>query len=481
MRLPAVHLTGNLTGHLMPYPPKIKAVILAAGLGTRMKSRTPKVLHPICGRPMLAYVVDAARAATGEPPIVVYSPQTHSVRDAFADQADFALQEVPNGTGDALRAAVDALKDDVDEIVVLSGDVPLIEPDSVGALLDGRRASRTAMALAVVELDDPGRYGRVVVDAGGTVERIVEYKDATDDEREISLINCGLYAFDAPWLRGALPRLTPSAATGELYLTQLVELAAADGARALAVEQPEESDWQSELAGINDRSDLAEVQLMLQYAVLQRLMENGVTFTDPARVVVDATVEIAEDVTVEPAVVLRGDTKIGRDTIIRAGSQIVDSVVGERSIIWASVIESSTVGDEVKIGPFAHLRAGCNIGNGAELGNFAEQKNVRFGARSKQHHFSYLGDADIGEDVNIGAGTITANYDGRRKHRTVIGNGAFIGSDTTLRAPITVGEGAYTGAGSVVTRDVPPGKLAVGLPARIRERRVPVEDDGSQG
>jgi bifunctional UDP-N-acetylglucosamine pyrophosphorylase/glucosamine-1-phosphate N-acetyltransferase len=445
-----------------------------------MKSRTPKVLHHICGRPMLAYVIDAAREATGEKPIVVYSPQTSAVMDVFADEAEFAIQQnAQGGTGDALLAALSAVPDDVDEIAVTYGDVPLIEADSISALLDGRRASGANMVLAAIELNDPARYGRVVLAADGVVERVVEYKDATRSERDINLVNAGLYAFDAEWLHGALLKLTPSGATGELYLTQLVEIAAADGRRAVAVEPPEDSDWESELAGINDRSDLAEVQLMLQYAILQRLMEEGVSFTDPARVVVDATVEIADDVTVEPDVILRGQTRIGRDSVIRAGSQIVDSVVGERCVVWASVIESSKVGNDVRVGPFAHLRAGCDVEDGAELGNFAEQKNVRFGARSKQHHFSYLGDADIGEDVNIGAGTITANYDGRRKHRTVIGRGAFIGSDTILRAPITVGEGAYTGAGSVVTRDVPPGKLAVGLPARIREKRLAPEDNGS--
>jgi bifunctional UDP-N-acetylglucosamine pyrophosphorylase/glucosamine-1-phosphate N-acetyltransferase len=370
------------------------------------------------------------------------------------------------------------MPNDVAEIVVLYGDVPMIEPDSLSALLDGRRASGAPMAIAAVELDDPARYGRVVMADDGGVERIVEYNDATPDERDITLINCGLYAFDAAWLRDAMTYLTPSAATGELYLTQLIEIAARQGTRAIAVDEPPDADWQSELAGINDRSDLAQVQLMVQYAILQRLMEEGVTFTDPGAVVVDATVRIAEDVTIEPNVVLRGATAIGRDTVIRAGSHVYDSTVGERSLVWASVIESSKVGNDVKVGPFAHLRAGCELGDGAEVGNFAEQKNVRFGARSKQHHFSYLGDAEIGDDVNIGAGTITANYDGHAKYRTVIGNGAFIGSDTTLRAPITVGEGAYTGAGSVVTRDVPPGKLAVGLPARIREKRKPAEGDG---
>lgn len=427
---------------------------------------------------MLAYVIDAAREATGDKPLVVYSPQVEAIKSAFAEDADFALQAEARGTGDALRAALDALADDVDEIVVLSGDVPLIEAASVRAIIEARRVEAAPMALAAIELEDPAQYGRVMLGYAGTVERIVEFKDATFDERANPLINAGLYAFDALWLRGALPRLTPSAATGELYLTQLVEIAAADGRAAVVVYEPEDADWESELAGINDRSDLAELQLVMQLDIVQRLMVEGVTFHDPQSVIVESTVRIEPDVTIEPNVILRGATKIGRDTLVRAGSQIIDSEIGERSVVWSSVIESSKVGNDVRIGPFAHLRSGCDIGDGAEVGNFAEQKNVRFGARSKQHHFSYLGDAEIGEDVNIGAGTITANFDGRRKHRTVIGKGAFIGSDTILRAPITIGEGAYTGAGSVVTRDVPPGKLAVGLPARIRERRPPAEDDG---
>ncbi|MEP7378859.1 MAG: bifunctional UDP-N-acetylglucosamine diphosphorylase/glucosamine-1-phosphate N-acetyltransferase GlmU, partial [Chloroflexota bacterium] len=395
---------------------------------------------------------------------------TDAIREAFADQADFALQKKPNGTGDALVAAVTALPKDVAEIVVLSGDVPLIEAASVGHMLEARREHAAPMAAAVVEMDDPTGYGRVQIGSCGTIRRIVEEKDANARQRDNHVINAGLYAFDVAWLRAALPRLTKSPATGELYLTQLVELAAADNSPAIAVDQPAESDWESELAGINDRADLAEMQLYLQYTILQRLMEDGVTLHDPGSMTIEATVEIAADVTIESNVILRGATKIGRDTVIKAGSQLIDATVGERCQIWASVIEQSEIGNDVKLGPFAHLRGGCLVGDGAEIGNFAEQKNTRFGAGSKQHHFSYLGDAEVGKRVNIGAGTITANYDGERKHKTVIGDGAFIGSDTILRAPLTVGEGAYTGAGSVVTRDVPPGKLAVGVPARIRER-----------
>ncbi len=455
--------------------PKTKAVILAAGLGTRMKSRTPKVLHPICGRPMLAYVIDAAREATGDKPLVVYSPQTVQICEAFADEADFALQHEPRGTGDALRAALEALPAGTEEIVVLSGDVPLIEPESVVRVLEHMRSRGAVMALAAVEGPDPSGYGRVVVDSE-TVSKIVEEKDATDEERAIRLFNAGLYAFELDWLRGSIGRLSPSPATGELYLTELVTLAASDGRSAVPVTEPAPAEWWYEFQEINSRVDLADLTPYVQYGIIEALMEEGVTFEDPGSAIVDATVTIEPDVTIEPNVVLRGGTSVARDTVIKAGSQVIDSTIGERCVIWASVVESSQIGNDVRIGPFAHLRAGCVVGDGAEVGNYAEQKNTRFGARSKQHHFSYLGDAEIGEDVNIGAGTITANYDGRQKHKTIIGDRAFIGSDTILRAPLTVGEGAYTGAGSVVTRDVPPGKLAVGVPARIRERRARPDD-----
>jgi bifunctional UDP-N-acetylglucosamine pyrophosphorylase / glucosamine-1-phosphate N-acetyltransferase len=445
------------------------AVILAAGLGTRMKSRTPKVLHPLCGRPMLAYVIDAAREATGERPLVVYSAQTEQVREIFAEQADFALQDEPRGTGDALAAALRILPDDVAEIVVLSGDTPLVTPATVTELLELRRQRARPMSIGAMMPADPAGYGRLIV-TDGEVERIVEDSDASQVEREIELVNGGAYAFDVEWLRRAVPRLTPSPATGEIYLTQLVELAASDGTPAVTSEQAAQNGWL--LAGVNDRVELADAETEIQLALLERHMRAGVTIRDPANTWIEATVEIDQDVTIEPNVILKGATRIGRDTTIRAGSQLINAEIGERCTVWASVIEDSRVGDGVRVGPFAHLRAGCVVGDGCEIGNFAEQKNTRFGARSKQHHFSYLGDAEIGEDVNIGAGTITANYDGARKHATVIGDRAFIGSDTILRAPISVGEGAYTGAGSVVTKDVPAGKLAVGVPARIRERRT---------
>ncbi len=448
-----------------PLPSRTVAVVLAAGLGTRMKSHTSKVLHPLCGRPMLAYVLDAARAATGERPLVVYSPPTAAIRDAFAEEADFALQDEPRGTGDALRAALAVLPADVAEIVLAYADVPLLEADLLEELLAEHRASDAALSLVSVITMDPANLGRVVRDDDGNVERIVEVKDADEDELEIDEINAGVYAMDAAWLRARIGDLRPSPMTGELYLTELVALARADGRTIATVEVGDDGS----LAGINDRAQLADATYRLRERINRGHLLAGVTMDDPSTAYVDFTVELQADVVLEPNVILRGRTTIGAGTRIGSGSQLIDAVVGRDCRIWASVLESSEVEDEVSIGPFAHLRPGSSIGRGAKLGNYAEVKNSRLEAGVQQHHVSYLGDAHVGARTNIGAGTITANYDGTRKSRTTIGEGAFIGVDTMLVAPVTVGDGAKTGAGAVVTRDVPAGKLAVGVPARIRE------------
>lgn len=433
-----------------------------------MKSRLPKVLHAIGGRPMLAYVLDAAREATGEKPLVVYSPATAQICDVFAEQAEFAQQHEPRGTGDALRAALEAVPAGVEELLILSGDVPLIDAATIHALIEVHRQRGASLTLATNHELEPAGYGRIIRDDDGQVVRIVEEKDATDDERAVDEVNAGVYVLDAAWIRRCIADLRPSPTSGELYLTQLVELAAAEGAAIGDLEE----EYSAALHGINDRDELARAEDAIRTRTNERLMREGVTLQQPSSTFIDASVEIAPDVTIEANVSLRGRTSIGRDTVIRSGSQIIDSRIGEGCTIWASVIEHSSVGNRVRIGPFSHLRSGCRVGDEAEIGNFAEMKNTRFGARSKMHHFGYLGDAEVGEGVNIGAGTITANYDGRAKNVTVIGDGAFIGSDTVLRAPVTVGSGAYTGAGSVVTRDVPDGKLAVGVPARIREKRA---------
>ena len=443
-------------------------VVLAGGLGTRMKSSKPKVLHELCGRPMLAYVLDAAEDADRRRPLVVYSPPTAAIVDVFADRADFALQESPRGTADAVRAALAVAPADVAEVLVLSGDVPLVDPELLAELLDLRRAREAVMAIVSVHALNPEGLGRVIrSDDGGQVIRIVEQKDATPEDLQVDEINSGVYAFDAAWLRGRIGDVQASPVSGEFYLPALVELARADHRPVVSLVVEDDGT----LAGINDRAQLAEAEFDLRMAINEAHMLSGVTIVDPSSVYIDASVELAEDVTIEPNVILRGATRIGPGTRVGAGSQIVDTIVGRDCVIWASILESSEVEDEVQIGPFSHLRPKSSIGRKAKLGNFAEVKASRLEAGVQQHHFSYIGDAVLGEKTNVGAGTITCNFDGARKHKTKVGKRVFLGSDTMLVAPIELGDDSRTGAGSVVTRDVPAGMLAVGVPARIRKPR----------
>jgi bifunctional UDP-N-acetylglucosamine pyrophosphorylase/glucosamine-1-phosphate N-acetyltransferase len=313
----------------------------------------------------------------------------------------------------------------------------------------------------------------------GTVERIVEAKDATADELAGNETNAGIYAFDADWLRRRIAALAPSAATGELYLTDLVRLAREDGRIVSAVGFEDDGRFD----GINDRSQLAAAEWSMRVRLNEAHMRAGVTMRDPSTVYLDWTVDLGADVILEPNVILRGATSVGEGSVIGTGSQLIDATIGARARVWASVVESSTVEDEASVGPYSHLRPGTVVGRGAEVGNYAELKNTNLGAGSRQHHMSYLGDATVGEGGNIGAGAITANYDGTRKHPTTIGDGAFIGVDTMIVAPRDIGAGAKTGAGAVVTHDIPAGKLAVGVPARIREPRAkpPADDTGEGG
>ena len=454
--------------HDQPTQHGVLPVVLAAGLGTRMKSSKPKVLHELCGRPMLAYVLDAAGAVSDRRPLVVYSPHTAEIAEVFRHQADFALQATPRGTADALNSALIVAPKDATEILVLSGDVPLVDPMLLAELIETRRQRGAAMALIAVATFEPDGLGRVVrSEDGGEVLRIVEDKDATPDELAIDEINGGIYAFDAAWLRSRIGDVKPSPVSGELYLPELVALARADRRAVVSIEVEDDGT----LAGINDRSQLAAAELDLRMSINEAHMVAGVTMVDPARTYIDHSVQLAPDVVIESDVILRGTTRIGEGTRIGAGSQIIDTVVGRNCLIWASILECSEVEDEVQIGPFSHLRAKSSIGAKVKLGNFAEVKASRLEPGVQQHHFSYIGDAELGERTNVGAGTITCNYDGVRKHKTKIGKDVFLGSDTMLVAPVELGDGARTGAGSVVTKDVPAGMLAVGVPARIRKPR----------
>ena len=438
-----------------------------------MRSKTPKILHPLCGRPMLAYVLDAweataAELGNGAPPVVVYSPATEAISAVVAERGSMALQDVPRGTGDAVRAALAQVPDDVSELIVLSGDVPLVAAEQLVAIIEQRRLDDAAISLASVYAADPGELGRVVRSEFGSVERIVEARDATGEELETNEVNAGLYAFDAAWLRRRIGALKPSTSNHELYLTDLVALAREDGRIVSAVGFEDDGT----LDGINDRSQLAQAEWALRVRINELHMRAGVTMRDPSTVYIDWGVEIGADVTLDPGVLLKGATTIGEGSLIGPDTTIVASAIGRECAVRRSVVEHSIVEDGASVGPFSHLRPGSRIGADAEIGNFAEVKNSSLGARVKQHHMSYLGDAEIGAGTNIGAGTITANWDGRVKHRTTVGENAFLGVDTMLVAPVEVGEGAKTGAGAVVTKSVPAGKLAVGVPARIREPRA---------
>ncbi len=445
-------------------------IVLAAGLGTRMRSQTPKVLHTAAGVPLLSHILRTLDEI-GAVPIVVLSRESASAKALLPLGSRVAMQDPPRGTGDAVRVALDAADEKEGVAVIVYGDTPLVRAQTLHALIDLRRSRGAMLALLSGEVGSDNAYGRVVRDANGDVSRIVEARLASDAELALPESNLGAYAADLAWLRSAVVRLVPNA-TGEVFLTDLVAQAAADG-KVVAAHRTADVD---EGRGVNTRVDLAAVELVLQRRIRERHMLAGVTFHDPDSSLVDALVELAPDVTVERGSILEGATRVASGTRIGPYAILRDTTVGERCRIEASVLEGATLEDDVRIGPFGHLRPGAYLEQGVELGNFGEVKNARLGSGSKMHHFSYIGDAAVGKRVNIGAGTITLNYDGVRKHRTEIGDDAFIGSDTLLRAPVKVGKNAATAAGAVVTKDVPDDMIGIGMPARMRKRQKPSKD-----
>jgi bifunctional UDP-N-acetylglucosamine pyrophosphorylase/glucosamine-1-phosphate N-acetyltransferase len=451
---------------------RVGLIVLAAGAGTRMRSLVPKPLHTVAGIPMVSRVLRAGQGARPDALVLVVGPETVDLADRIECTGNIitVVQDPPRGTGDAVKRALVALRE-VDWLVVLYSDHPLLEQSTVGKLLKGARASRARVAILTATVQDPGGYGRIVRDGD---QRPVGIAERRDDDAAMRIgpteINAGMMALDAHWARWALDQVQPSGATGEFYLTDLVSIAVAGAQNgepwpvAVVAGDPDDA------LGVNDRADLALAESRAWERKRQRLMREGVTMRLPETIAIDEDVQIGGDTVILPHSQLSGTTVVGTGCVIGPSTVIVGSRVGDRVIDRSSTVEDSAIADDADVGPYSHVRAGSEIGPRAHVGNFAEIKNAHLGSDVKVGHFSYIGDAAVGAETNIGAGTVTANFDGARKHQTAIGARAFIGSDTILRAPINIGDDARTGAGSVVTRDVPNGATVVGIPARLMRR-----------
>jgi bifunctional UDP-N-acetylglucosamine pyrophosphorylase/glucosamine-1-phosphate N-acetyltransferase len=451
----------------------MQAVVLAAGEGTRMRSATPKVLHPLCGRPMLLHVLDALGGLTLDRVVVVVghgASEVAAVLDAAPTKVpvELAVQERRLGTGDAvavaLRASAEYAELD-DDVLVVVGDCPLLRTETLAALVRGHRLADAAASLLTMRLDDPTGYGRIVRGPDGRVDRIVEQGDASPDERAIDEVNPSIYCFRRSLLAPALRRLTPDNDKGEYYLTDVIAVLRAAGHPVLAVDAPDPS----EALGVNDREQLASAEAQLRARINGAWMRAGVTMRDPARTYIDVGVELAADVTLLPDTILSGATSVAPGSVIGPETQLVDTVVGRDAEVRQTVARGAVIGDRATVGPYVSLRPGTRLAEGAHVGTFVELKNAEIGEGAKVPHLSYVGDAEVGAGANIGAGNITANYDGRTKHRTRIGRGVHTGSNTVMVAPVELGDDAYTGAGSVITHDVPAGALAKGVPATVEE------------
>jgi bifunctional UDP-N-acetylglucosamine pyrophosphorylase / glucosamine-1-phosphate N-acetyltransferase len=450
----------------------LDVLILAAGLGTRMKSGRAKVLHELGGLPLIAYVCRAAKALAPEKIHVVVGHQAaeveKAVRNEGEDLAEFVTQMEQRGTGDAVMAARAQLENRDSLVLILSGDVPMIRAETLQNFIDHHRFSGAACSILSVRLENPKGYGRIVRDDREQFVKIVEQKDATPEERELKEINSGIYCFAARKLFSALARVTPSNNQGEFYLTDAPEVLLADGEKVNIYLHADAR----EVSGINTRAELAEFENLMRRSTIRRhMVEAGVTFIDPSHAYISAEATIGRDCIIYPGVAIEGNSAVGENCEIRSGTRITNSRLGDSVIVKDhSVIIDSVIESNCSVGPFAHLRMNSILEESSAVGNFVEMKKSRLGRGSKSMHLTYLGDATIGERTNIGAGTITCNYDGKNKHKTVIEDGVKIGSDTMLVAPVTVGRGSVTAAGSVVTKDVPPDTLVAGVPAVIKKK-----------
>lgn len=462
----------SLAGHK-----PLDLLILAAGLGTRMRSGLAKVLHKVDGRPLIAHVCRTAASLAPERIYIVIGHQGDEVRSAVLAEVndtplEFVEQTEQLGTGDAVNAARPFLETRDSTLLILSGDVPLIRPETLAGLIQqhhGHRGKGAACTMLTVKLKEPTGYGRVIRGEDGTFDRIVEQKDASEEELEVREINAGIYCFESRKLFAALARVQNNNAQGEYYLTDVPGLLKAAG-EDVSIFQHGDS---QEIEGVNNRAQLADIERLLRRRTISKLMlDYGVSFIDPKTAYVSESVKIGRDTVIYPNVFIEGETEIGDACVIRSGSRISNSSIGAGvEILDHCVIVDSDVANDCKVGPFAHLRGNARMERGSKVGNFVELKKTKLGRASKASHLSYLGDATIGESTNIGAGTVTCNYDGVRKHETHIGDNVRIGSDTMLVAPVNIGDGASTGAGSVVTKDVDKGELVVGVPARAVRKK----------
>jgi bifunctional UDP-N-acetylglucosamine pyrophosphorylase/glucosamine-1-phosphate N-acetyltransferase len=440
---------------------KVTGILLAAGQGTRMKSKIPKVLHPIAGRPMIWHALHAIQAATTETPVVVVGVGAQEVTTFLGDSARTVMQDPPLGTGHAVMQAASLLKGQSEHVVVCYSDMPLLRGETLKKMVDTQKENAGPLTLLTVVAQDPRGFGRVVRKKDGTVAAVVEEYVASPEQLQIKEMNVGAYCFSDAWLWDALPRI-PLSKKGEYYLTDIVELAVREGlpVQATVIEDLEET------IGINTRVHLAEVEAAMRRRINREHMLNGVTLRDPAATYIDVGVSIGQDTLIMPNTYLQGQTRIGESNVIGPDCLVRDSQIGDECTVLASDLEGAVLEDHVHIGPFARLRKGAHLAHGVHMGNFGEVKDSYLAPGVKLGHFSYIGNAQIGARTNIGAGTITCNFDGEKKHPTEIGEDAFIGSDTMLVAPVKIGDRARTGAGAVVTKDVPPDTLVAGMPAR---------------
>lgn len=441
---------------------KVTAVLLAAGQGTRMKTNLPKVLHPLCGKPMLWHVLEALKDATTEKPVVVVGHGADDVQKYLADSAECVLQEPQLGTGHAAMQAEPLLKGKTDYVIVTYADMPLLRGETFKRLVETQRLNAGPLTLLTVIADDPRGFGRIVRKDDGTVEAIVEEYVATPEQQQIRELNVGAYCFKADWLWDALKRIEKNPKKGEYYLTDIVEIAVKDN---LPVQAVIHDDFM-ETIGINTRIHLSEAEAAMRMRINREHMLNGVSMMNPEATYIEASVKIGKDTLIMPNTYIQGKTEIGEGNVIGPNTIIRNSKIGDRCKILMADIEGAILEDDVDMGPFARLRTGAHLKSHVHMGNFGEVKDSTLSEGVKMGHFSYIGNATIGANTNIGAGTITANYDGEKKNPTVIGEDVFIGSDTMLVAPITLGDGASTGAGAIVTKNVPEDTLVVGMPAR---------------